>query len=81
MLIDYRLWHRGTANCSAAMRPILYVIYARPWFTDFRNFKRHAAICSTVKLLSRIPRDHRPLFLRAARKGGLDMTVEDFLGA
>lgn len=33
-LMDYRLWHRGTPNRSGAPRPILYVVYARSWFTD-----------------------------------------------
>ena len=79
MLVDYRLWHRGTANRSQVVRPILYLIYARPWFTDFRNFKRHAAISLDRQSLARIPREHRPLFQRAAGKGRLDMTVKELL--
>jgi ectoine hydroxylase-related dioxygenase (phytanoyl-CoA dioxygenase family) len=79
MLVDYRLWHRGTANRSRVKRPILYLIYTRPWFTDFRNFKRHAAIALDRESLRHIPREHRPLFQRAAGKGRLDMTVKEFL--
>ena len=80
MLFDYRLWHRGTANRSADKRPILYLIYTRPWFTDDRNFTQHAAISLDRESLARIPREHRPMFQRAARKGRLDMTTKEFLG-
>ena len=37
-LMDYRLIHLGTANTGTETRPILYVVYSRPWFTDFSNF-------------------------------------------
>jgi ectoine hydroxylase-related dioxygenase (phytanoyl-CoA dioxygenase family) len=35
MIMDYRLLHRGTANRSRHVRPILYVAYHRPWFKDY----------------------------------------------
>ena len=38
-LMDYRLWHHGTANRSPDPRPILYLVYSRPWFTDMLNFE------------------------------------------
>jgi hypothetical protein len=34
MLLDYRTLHTGLPNQSARVRPILYVVYARGWFTD-----------------------------------------------
>jgi hypothetical protein len=34
MLLDYRTLHTGLPNQSAAMRPILYMVYARGWFSD-----------------------------------------------
>jgi ectoine hydroxylase-related dioxygenase (phytanoyl-CoA dioxygenase family) len=37
-LMDYRLAHYGTPNASGAARPILYIVYSRPWFVDERNF-------------------------------------------
>ena len=38
ILFDYRLFHAGGANRSCVRRPILYYVYARPWFEDLHNF-------------------------------------------
>lgn len=38
ILFDYRLFHAGGANASAERRPMMYLIYARPWFSDTHNF-------------------------------------------
>jgi ectoine hydroxylase-related dioxygenase (phytanoyl-CoA dioxygenase family) len=38
MMIDYRTMHGGLPNRSTRVRPILYVVYARPWFFDEKNF-------------------------------------------
>mmetsp|Transcript_44044 Transcript_44044/g.138824 ORF Transcript_44044/g.138824 Transcript_44044/m.138824 type:complete len:318 (+) Transcript_44044:89-1042(+) len=38
ILFDYRLFHAGGANRSAARRPIQYFVYARPWYSDEVNF-------------------------------------------
>jgi ectoine hydroxylase-related dioxygenase (phytanoyl-CoA dioxygenase family) len=40
MMIDYRTLHAGAPNRSTRIRPILYVVYARPWFFDEKNFTR-----------------------------------------
>jgi len=34
MLLDYRTLHTGLPNRSARVRPILYMVYVRGWFTD-----------------------------------------------
>jgi hypothetical protein len=34
MLLDYRTLHTGLPNQSMRVRPILYMVYARGWFTD-----------------------------------------------
>lgn len=34
MMLDYRTLHAGLPNRSARSRPILYMVYARGWFTD-----------------------------------------------
>jgi hypothetical protein len=34
MLLDYRTLHTGLPNRSQRVRPILYMVYARGWFTD-----------------------------------------------
>jgi hypothetical protein len=38
--MDYRLSHWGTPNVGTRARPILYLVYTRPWFTDARNFQQ-----------------------------------------
>lgn len=39
LIYDYRTCHRGTANANeSAVRPMLYLMYARPWFAEHVNF-------------------------------------------
>eukprot|EP01034_Spumella_vulgaris_P021942 gene21942-28022_t len=35
---DYRVLHRGTANRSENIRPILVFTFAKPWYKDLLNF-------------------------------------------
>ena len=39
MIFDVRIRHRGGANRSARVRPILYLAFAQAWFRDDVNFK------------------------------------------
>jgi ectoine hydroxylase-related dioxygenase (phytanoyl-CoA dioxygenase family) len=39
LLMDYRLHHGGLANRSAGPRPILSLVFARPWWRDDVNFR------------------------------------------
>lgn len=45
LIYDYRICHRGTSNLSSeakTTRPMLYLMYARPWFKEHLNFgKEH----------------------------------------
>jgi len=34
IVYDYRVWHRGLANCSDAPRRVMYFTYAKPWWRD-----------------------------------------------
>lgn len=39
LIYDYRVCHRGTSNLSTNItRPMLYLMYARPWFKEHLNF-------------------------------------------
>eukprot|EP00980_Cylindrotheca_fusiformis_P007480 scaffold1549_cov105-Cylindrotheca_fusiformis.AAC.9 len=38
LIYDYRICHRGTSNISTSRRPMLYLMYARPWFKEHLNF-------------------------------------------
>jgi ectoine hydroxylase-related dioxygenase (phytanoyl-CoA dioxygenase family) len=79
-LMDYRLRHHGTANASPGQRPIVYIVYSRPWFTDAANFKRWPRINIAADDLASIPEAHRPLFRRLAVKGAVDRTEAELLG-
>jgi hypothetical protein len=76
-LVDYRLWHRGLANRSTRPRPILYIAYAREWFTDVVNYKKHARLVIDRQEFETIPIEHRPLFRRASAKGLIDATIKE----
>ena len=39
LLFDYATLHRGGANASPRLRPLLYVTYARPWYRDTGNWR------------------------------------------
>ena len=39
IMLDYRVLHRGVANTSKTLRPLLYMVFAKPWFKDSKNFK------------------------------------------
>ena len=40
LLNDYRCAHRGLGNRSDQVRPILTLIFNRPWFHDYKNYGR-----------------------------------------
>lgn len=60
--MDYRLRHAGTANRSERPRPILYMVYSRPWFLDRRNYDMQSPLSITRSEFERIPAEHRQLF-------------------
>lgn len=65
-LMDYRLWHHGTANRSPDPRPILYLVYSRPWFTDMLNFAEVPRLQVGRDDLLAMPAAQRRLFRRVA---------------
>lgn len=75
-VVDYRLAHQGTANRSKVERPILYLTYARSWFTDTVNYGNNIRINIRADDLPAIPAQHRRLFQRLAAKGGFDRTID-----
>jgi ectoine hydroxylase-related dioxygenase (phytanoyl-CoA dioxygenase family) len=63
-VMDYRLSHQGTPNTSARPRPILYVVYSRPWFIDANNFNQIPALRASRAHLSSIGEEHHELLAR-----------------
>ena len=78
-VMDYRLLHQGMANVSGDQRPVLFIVYARPWFSDSKNFHRQARINLNAVDLKTIPIEHRPLFRRLAGKGTLPLSERELL--
>ena len=54
-LYDQRTVHRGVPNRTTTERPILYLLFARPWFREHINFgetslfERHVAAAAKKK--------------------------------
>ena len=76
-LMDYRVRHQGTPNRTGAERPILYIVYTRPWFIDIRNFRRQPRINIDPADVSRIAPEHQRLFVRLAAKGAIDLSEKE----
>lgn len=64
-LMDFRLIHAGTANQSEHPRPILYIVYSRPWFREELNFSEQPPINLSQSQLLKVPKKHRHLFAAA----------------
>lgn len=43
-LMDYRLSHYGQSNQSERTRPIINMVYQRPWFKDYMNFQNQPPV-------------------------------------
>jgi Phytanoyl-CoA dioxygenase (PhyH)/SEC-C motif len=67
MMMDYRLLHTGLPNRTAQPRPMLYLVYARPWFFDQHNHLRSARnpVDMPLEHYNELPATVRPLLARA----------------
>jgi len=61
LLMDYRLVHAGAANRSNVPRPILYFVYARPWFRDNANFQIQSPLQVTAEGRASVPTEFQRL--------------------
>jgi len=62
LLMDYRLSHQGRANRSDEIRPILTMIYHRPWFRDIVNYGMQDPLRMSDEAYQQVPEVHRHLF-------------------
>jgi tetratricopeptide (TPR) repeat protein len=62
LLNDYRCAHRGLANQSQVVRPIVTLIFNRRWFRDFKNYSQQPPLRLTDAAYEQLPEDLRPLF-------------------
>jgi hypothetical protein len=65
MMLDYRTLHAGLANRSQKVRPIVYMVYARPWFFDDVNHVKRIPLDMPVEDYEQLPPAVRPLLIRA----------------
>ena len=61
-LMDYRVIHGGRANRSETARPILYIVFSRPWFRDAFNFSSQPSVQLNDKQRKKVPKKFRQLF-------------------
>ena len=74
--MDYRLHHQGTENRSSKERPIVYIAYARAWFTDLVNYGNNVRINIDESDLATVPPKHHSLFRRLAARGAFDRPID-----
>ncbi|MGZ7030291.1 MAG: phytanoyl-CoA dioxygenase family protein [Terriglobales bacterium] len=65
ILMDYRTVHAGLANRGTTLRPILYMVYARPWFFDDANHPERSPLNMPLAVFNALPDQLKPLLLRA----------------
>jgi ectoine hydroxylase-related dioxygenase (phytanoyl-CoA dioxygenase family) len=65
MLLDYRTMHTGLPNASGQPRPIVYMVYARPWFFDHANHVSRIPLDMPLDHYNRLPEQVRRLLVRA----------------
>jgi ectoine hydroxylase-related dioxygenase (phytanoyl-CoA dioxygenase family) len=65
MLMDYRTLHAGGHNISGRMRPIVYMVYARPWFFDQVNHVKRIPLDMPLEHYEGLPASFHPLLIRA----------------
>jgi hypothetical protein len=65
MMLDYRTLHTGLPNASRQIRPIVYMVYARPWFFDDSNHINRIPLDMPLEQYGKLPESLRPLLTRA----------------
>ncbi|MQA66052.1 MAG: phytanoyl-CoA dioxygenase [Alphaproteobacteria bacterium] len=61
-LFDYRVLHCGIGNKSDIPRPLIYNIYARPWFRDPVNYAKQPPTDVTPEQVFALPERYQRLF-------------------
>ena len=70
LLMDYRLSHQGLANRSNSVRPVLSLVYSRPWFRDCVNYRKQEPIQLSAKEYQSIGSEHQALLAWSQLNGG-----------
>lgn len=62
LITNSKLLHRGGANLSRIIRPLVYITYHRSWFRDFWGYETRRPVRITRRELGRVPAEYRHLF-------------------
>lgn len=62
LLHDYRCMHLGVGNRSDVVRPMLSLIFTRPWFKDYKNYDKQPPLRLSRAAYEQLPEDLQPLF-------------------
>jgi uncharacterized protein YecA (UPF0149 family) len=57
--------HAGLPNASRQARPIVYMVYSRPWFFDHANHLGRMPLDMSIERYNELPESVRPLLIRA----------------
>ncbi|MGQ7844747.1 phytanoyl-CoA dioxygenase family protein [Granulosicoccus sp. 3-233] len=71
-LMDYRLSHHGQANQSDNPRPILSLVYQRPWFRDYINFHNQPSLRLAPEEFEKVPKALKSLLSWTTEPGPRD---------
>ena len=64
-LFDYRVFHCGMPNLTREPRPLLMLVFCRPWFRDQNLADVHPRLLVSPRALARMPPRRRELFALA----------------
>lgn len=62
LLHDYRCMHLGVGNRSDRVRPVLTLVFTRPWFKDFKNYDKQPPLRISPSAYAQLPEALQPLF-------------------
>jgi ectoine hydroxylase-related dioxygenase (phytanoyl-CoA dioxygenase family) len=78
LLYDGRLVHRGGANRSNVVRPIVYITYQHPWYIERPGYSDKPQIRVTPAMVNKLAPEHRKLVEWALHLNRFD-TFDEFL--
>lgn len=64
-LFDFRVFHGGMPNLTSEPRPVLMLVFTRPWFRDPNTAEVSPGVVISKRALARVPARHRRLFMLA----------------
>jgi len=62
LITNSKLLHRGGANLSDRLRPLVYMTYHRSWFRDFYGYESRPPVNVTNFEYRKIPDNHKHMF-------------------